>query len=346
MKVVKDVVNISKNSILHHFTFWIGLVLLFTFLDMREEGSFMFYFSYELINVMFYATIHYFNIFFLIPNYLEKNKIAQYFIYLFATAIVLTPIKILILYIKYDGQLDSQKYLLSHQYGYYFMSLMVAGFSVVLNIITDWNKQLREKKELETQTIQSELNFLKSQINPHFLFNTLNSLYALTLKKSPEAPEIVIKLSEMMRYMLYECNEKWVPLTKEVNYLKNYIDLERLRQSKPTLINFEILGDIENQKIAPLLFIPFIENCFKHGINQTIDDGFINIKMIVDKSELEFYVENSKIEKKPSQQTVRSGGIGLINVKRRLELIYAKEYVLDIKETPNIYKVTLKLNLV
>ncbi len=346
MKVVKDVVNISKNNIFHHITFWIGLVLLFTFLDMRENGSFMFNFSYELINILFYATIHYFNLFFLIPNYLEKNKNTQYFIYLFATAIVITPIKILFLYLKFHDQIESQKYLLSHQYGYYFMSLMVAGFSVVLNIITDWNKQIREKKELETQTIQSELNFLKSQINPHFLFNTLNSLYALTLKKSPEAPEIVIKLSEMMRYMLYECNEKWVPLTKEVNYLKNYIDLEKLRQAKPTTIHFDIEGDIENQKIAPLLFIPFIENCFKHGINQSIDDGFINIKMVVNQSKLEFQVENSKNEKKPSQQTVRSGGIGLINVKRRLELIYAKEYLLDIKETPNIYIVTLKINLV
>ena len=121
----------------------------------------------------------------------------------------------------------------------------------------DWARQLRERQVLQTQTMQSELRFLKSQINPHFLFNTLNNLYALTLKKSDKAPEIVIKLSEMMRYMLYDCNEKRVPLSKEVKYIKNYLDLEGLRQGKNVTINFETEGSITDQKIAPLLFIPF-----------------------------------------------------------------------------------------
>src|SRR5690606_19817355 len=114
----------------------------------------------------------------------------------------------------------------------------------------------REKKELEKQTMQSELRFLKSQINPHFLFNTLNNLYALTLKKSEKAPEIVLKLSEMMRYMLYECNEKYVPLSKEVAYMQNYIELEKLRQGKGADMSFEIHGEIRDQKITPLLLVP------------------------------------------------------------------------------------------
>jgi len=125
-------------------------------------------------------------------------------------------------------------------------------------------RQLREKQELVTQNMQSELRFLKSQINPHFLFNTLNNLYALTLKKSDKAPDIVLKLSEMMRYMLYECNEKRVPLKKEVNYIKNYLDLEALRQGKSVRIDFEVNGTVSDQKVAPLMFIPFLENSFNN----------------------------------------------------------------------------------
>jgi len=222
---------------------------------------------------------------------------------------------------------------------------MIAGASTIGKIVTDWVRHLREKKDLETQTMQSELRFLKSQINPHFLFNTLNNLYALTLKKSDKAPEIVIKLSEMMRYMLYECNERRVSLQKEVNYIKNYLDLERLRQGKNVDISFEVEGDIFDQNIAPLMFIPFLENSFKHGLNATISEGFVDIKLFVDHQNIHFNIENSKAESLPLQTHKRSGGIGLVNVKRRLNIIYPNQHELIISDNPKTYAVDLKIEL-
>jgi LytS/YehU family sensor histidine kinase len=251
------------------------------------------------------------------------------------------------LYLKYAGYPSIQQDIVDNQFASFLFTLFVASTSTLFKIITDWARQLREKQELQTQTMQSELRFLKSQINPHFLFNTLNNLYALTLKKSDKAPEIVIKLSEMMRYMLYECNEKRVYLQKEVNYIKNYIDLESLRQGPNVSINFEVGGGISEQQIAPLIFIPFLENAFKHGLNNHITQGFVNIKLEVNQQTIHFYIENSKPDHQPIQQPNRpkSGGIGLVNIHRRLNLIYPGQYDLKIENNPNTYAVDLKLDL-
>jgi LytS/YehU family sensor histidine kinase len=192
--------------------------------------------------------------------------------------------------------------------------------------------------------VQSELNFLKSQINPHFLFNTLNSLYALTIKKSDKAPDIVIKLSEMMRYMLYECNEKYVPLEKELTYLKNYIELEKLRQPTSIHIDFRVIGNTDNLVVSPLIFISFLENAFKHGISSRIDYGFVKIQFLIQKEILEFTIENSKTEKIQLQMK-NFGGIGLVNAKKRLEMIYPDQYSLDIIDLKDVYTVNLNINL-
>ena len=223
--------------------------------------------------------------------------------------------------------------------------MCIRDSSTVVKIISDWVKHQRERTELQTQTMQSELRFLKSQINPHFLFNTLNNLYALTLKKSDKAPEIVIKLSEMMRYMLYECNEKRVPLSKEVNYIQNYLDLEALRQGKDVEINFEVYGNVGNQMIAPLMFIPFLENSFKHGLNHHINQGYVDIRLDVETADVRLRIENSKPDSVPLPEHPRSGGIGLVNVRRRLNILYPEQYELNIENEPNSYAVDLKLNL-
>ena len=211
--------------------------------------------------------------------------------------------------------------------------------------MNDWLVQQRDKKDLESQNLQSELKFLKSQINPHFLFNTLNSLYALTLKKSDLAPEIVLKLSEMMRYMLYECNEKEVPLSKEINYMKNYLELEKLRHGNKMLIDLKINGELKDQKIAPLILIPFIENSFKHGINNQVSQGFVNLELNVLNSDLHMQLVNSKSPSLPKMNGRRSGGIGLVNVKRRMAILYPDKHHLDINESPNTYKIELNINL-
>ncbi len=216
--------------------------------------------------------------------------------------------------------------------------------STIFKVTTDWWVHQSEKKDLESQRLQSELKFLKSQINPHFFFNTLNNLYALTLKKSDLAPEIVLRLSDMMRYMLYESNEKKVPLDKEVAYVKNYLELEKLRQGGKFEINFNLSGKLDNQQIAPLMFIPFLENSFKHGLDNQIKSGYVNIDLELNKDSVRLEIENSKpptINKERNYQ----GGIGLENVKKRLNLLYPKKHELNIVDKPNSFKVLLDIKL-
>jgi two-component system, LytTR family, sensor kinase len=225
------------------------------------------------------------------------------------------------------------------------LTFFVAAGSTVMKIVNDWLRTQKDRKELVTQTMQSELKFLRSQINPHFLFNTLNSIYALTLKKSDKAPEIVIKLSEMMRYMLYECNERQVALSKEIQYIRNYVDLEKLRQGQKVRIDFDVHGEITDQMIAPLIFTPFLENSFKHGVNQT-SEGFINILLDVQAKSVVLEIENSKPPRHQLVQKSRqSGGIGLVNVRRRLELLYPDNYTLKISDSADKYKIHLALGL-
>ena len=224
--------------------------------------------------------------------------------------------------------------------------MLVGLTSTGYKVTTDWLGLQNEKRELESQNLQSELKFLKSQINPHFFFNTLNNLYALTLKKSDLAPEIVLRLSEMMRYMLYESNEKEVPLDKEINYVNNYIELERLRQGEKFKIDFLVEGEPFNQRIAPLMFIPFLENSFKHGLDNQIKSGYVNIHLMLEENSVRLDIKNSKPEFLPSIKKKKSGGIGLENVRRRLKLLYPDKHKLEILDENDSYHVKLDVELV
>jgi LytS/YehU family sensor histidine kinase len=214
-----------------------------------------------------------------------------------------------------------------------------------LKIIKNSLEQQQKNRELTTENLQTELKFLKTQVNPHFLFNTLNNLYALTLTKSDQAPEIVIKLSSILRYMLYECNEKLVFLNKEIEYLRNYIELEELRMGGQDYIRFHVEGNADRRMLAPLLFTPLLENAIKHGLNRSTDDSWVHIDMKIDGDELEFVIENSKSDKMATVPIKSDGGIGLINVRRRLELLYPQKHVFRVSERQDTYRVYLKLTL-
>ncbi|MEM6967585.1 MAG: histidine kinase [Bacteroidota bacterium] len=327
--------------VVYHTLFWLAMFFLLLLIDTSGFSIFA-KILIDVVSILFFAVLVYFNLFYLIPNYLTEKKFLLYCGLLILSVIIITPIKLMVFYFIIP---NSQSWIPSQQIGIFISSFMIVGASTIGKIVTDWVRHLRERKELQTQTMQSELRFLKSQINPHFLFNTLNNLYALTLKKSDKAPEIVIKLSEMMRYMLYECNEKRVPLQKEVNYIQNYLDLERLRQGKNVDINFRVVGQVFDQQIAPLMFIPFLENSFKHGLNTQISHGFVDITMNVNQQHVHFHIENSKAESLPTQTHKRSGGIGLVNVKRRLNIIYPNQHDLTIHDNPKTYAVDLDLDL-
>ncbi len=346
--VSKLIRRFTRNEYFGHFVFWALLYVLFLrlhdFTNSIPAGLIE-----ELLNILFFAVIVYFNILYLIPKYLKRHKVFQYVSLLVFSCLLITPIKAVVFLMWNGSDPDISKAFseLSVLQSFFLSSFFLAGASTIYQIINDWVIHQRERQELENRNLKSELNFLKSQINPHFLFNTLNNLYALTLKKSDEAPATVLKLSEMMRYMLYECNEDRVPLYKEVNYLKNYLELEKLRQGENIEIDFELTGEVGNQMIAPLMFIPFIENSFKHGVSNHLSSGYIDIKMTVENTQIKLDVENSKASSMPTGHLngKKSGGIGLSNIKKRLSLLYPKSYSLDIDDQPNKYKISLNLNL-
>lgn len=337
----------TRKRVVYHSLFWLAMLLALVALG-SEKLSLGFRFVLEGTNVLFYMIITYINIFFLIPSFLSHRRKEWTFIgsLLLACAII-TPIKVATLYVLLTDYPLRQEALKSEQFLTFLGLVYIGGFSTIYSIIAEWKEQERQRKELQNQTIASELRFLKTQINPHFLFNTLNSLYALTLKKSDDAPEVVLQLSEMMRYMLYECNEPQVPLSKEISYIENYLKLEKMRLQKDIEINFIVEGDVADLQVAPLLFIPFIENSFKHGVANQIGNGYVYIKIACSENQVLFEIENSKTSGKqfntPSGK--KSGGIGLVNVQRRLDLLYPSKNTLLIEETLEIYKVILTITL-
>ncbi len=205
----------------------------------------------------------------------------------------------------------------------------------------DWFKNARIRRELETQNLTSELAFLKSQINPHFLFNTLNNIHTLAYKKSDKAPEAIMKLSELMRYMLYESDTEMVPLDTEIGHLRSFIGLQALRFKTQNIATLDISGNTEDKMIAPLLLLPFVENAFKHGYNLK-NAGAIKINLDAGESIL-FTVENEKPPVDMPVQKDEAGGIGLENISRRLELIYRTHYTLDVDESSSCFKIKLTL---
>jgi hypothetical protein len=338
--------RLVSTKAIQHSLFWVVLFLLYSVVEvMVTHHPFFYTVSNNVVRLILLGMAVYYNVYRLIPKYLANKKFIWYVGFLLLTIFIVTPLEAFLIYAKSSNYPEMQTEVLNNLNSYFVPNFFVLSTSTVVKITVDWYTNIREKQELVTETMQSELRFLKSQINPHFLFNTLNSLYALTLKKSDLAPDIVLKLSEMMRYMLYECNEKWVPLSKEVNYIANYLELERIRQGNRVDISYEVQGLVSDQKIAPLMFIPFIENCFKHGLGNQISKGFVNIRLDVQGNEIDLRIENSKAEAMPRQLHPRSGGIGLVNVRRRLELLYPNRYKLNVEDTPTTYTVKLYLKL-
>ena len=291
----------------------------------------------------------YTNIYYLVPRFLVKGKVLVYLIYMLSLVLLVTLARVVIQFWLLTGLMQRQIELLNvGQVLIFSIHFFIALASTVFFISSQWIRSAREKQQLKTEQVQTELKFLKSQINPHFLFNILNSLYALTLKKSDMAPTMVIKLSEMMRYMLYECNEKQVPLEKEINYLRNYLDLEQLRIGNKMDVYLNVSGDLENKFISPLIFINFVENSFKHGgINAVNPVGHVYLDINVGEKEIHFLLEKSKPLRlsKKNNPLKPAGGIGLKNVKDRLDLLYTNNYKINIKEDEDIYSIDLLLFL-
>ena len=226
-----------------------------------------------------------------------------------------------------------------------FAAAMDIGFVACVAVALKFTRlQLRVKeneKNLVRGKLEAELKFLRHQTSPHFLLNTLNNVYALARKKSDETPEVVMKLSELLRFILYESGDPFIPLMEEIKVLEDYLRLEMMRYDERLTVRFEKKLDAECYQIVPLLLLPFIENAFKHGISESRFESYVYIEIGVVNGQLIYTVENSK---DGPGRGVSTKNIGLANVRRRLELTY-KEYELDIREEENSYRVNFSLNL-
>jgi LytS/YehU family sensor histidine kinase len=231
---------------------------------------------------------------------------------------------------------------------YFFTILAYVVLTTFIKLVKDWislqDLNLKLVK-IEQQKLEAELKTLKGQLNPHFLFNSLNNIYSLAIVKSDKVPELILKLADLMRHIIYESKENFISLDKELDFVQNFIELQRIRTSENTLIKYTIQGKIPTAKIAPLIFEPFIDNAFKHGLPGSAQNDFINIDFDFSvKDKLTFKLSNNFIELFNSKQ--KNSGIGLQNVTQRLKLLYQPhEFDLQIDKSDNVFCVTLELKL-
>lgn len=329
---------------LHHVFFWLLVVGIWYFLryqDYATQGQAM---AVTFIKVIDLAFLVYLTNYLLIPQLLYKKRYA-WFILTFIVAIAGSSLlKMNIIgrvigdqqMIRFSGDLKTRIY--DHLIPHFF--LVIAG--VAVKLVFDYLKLQQRMAETAKEKAEAELNFLKSQINPHFLFNSLNSVYFLIDKNNTEARRSLHKFSDMLRYQLYELNGARIPVEREVNYLKDYVDLQKLRKGEYYSVEFTSSDRVKGFFIEPLLLVPFVENAFKHLSNYPDRNNFVKLGLERQNGHFLFTVENSK---EPIRTTGQHGGIGLVNVKRRLELLYPGRHFLQIQDDSDHYKVELKLKL-
>jgi len=336
---------------LHHLLFWVLLFwswFYFRYQDFDSTGKAL---LITIIKVVDLAIMVYITNYILIPKLLYKKKNVFFGLIFFIMVCLSSMFKMYILsmiiypdetFVLFDEDFKSRIY--DNVIPHFLLVITGAAFKLLL----DYAKAQRRLGEMAKEKAEAELIFLKSQMNPHFLFNALNSVYFLIDKNNPQARNALHKFSDMLRYQLYEIKDEKIPIEKEMDYLKDYIDVQRLRRENSS-IKVNIDTRMKGFLIEPLLLIPFVENSFKHLSTFTEHANEINIELTMQNGELVFNVKNTTEGKQENVVipivTGKSGGIGLANVKRRLQLLYPDKHSLTIKDEKNYFDIQLKLKL-
>lgn len=337
--------HLKRRFVIPHILFWIVSIAFFLLLLIYTRG-----FRLEEIDlrtavsifttVFFLAISVYINLLWLIPKFFKKRRFLLFFILQVANILLFIMLNYFTSHIFEEEHPE-------------FISEAIAEMILVslFLIVTTLLKFMRDAialqdaeirmKEVEGQKVRTELQALKSQVNPHFFFNTLNGLYSLSLDKSEKTPDMILKLSELMRYVIYESQDNQVPLKRQIDFLKSYVYLEQMRSDENLSLTFNVKGDYLNTRIDPLLFIAFIENAFKHGCKTAAVGPYIHIDFNVETPDrVEFTIENNK-DAFVSLEEEKAAGFGLKNVKKRLELLYPGKHELRITDTETAYRVEL-----
>ena len=340
------ILNSPRFRIGSHILFWVLVLIYYTFFFGHQQGYYFITFKFVVLLMPITIVTTYFFNYFLIPKYLLKNRIKEFLLFsiyamvasFWITSLVFLPT---ISFIGpgpgvFDKTLIDLYFVIV---GLYSVSIL----AIVIKLFKTWYEQRHQSNRILQEKTEAELAMLKGQINPHFLFNTLNNIYALALKKSDLTAESVLKLSEMLDYLLYECDAETVSIRKEINLIENYVYLQRLRYGDRLVIQIET-RDACDEQIPPMLLLPFVENSFKHGAGKQSKKVWIHVKVSIEHHFMNFRITNSITTSRNSiHQVPASGGIGLENVKKRLQLLYQNRYSLEIENLSDTFNVLLKI---
>jgi hypothetical protein len=360
-KMGKTIISDKKLQIALHVLIW-GILFFFPqyifktfgFGDLRSLSHFY-------VNTITYGTIFYVSYFYLVPKFYFKDRKLAYLV--FSTLLIAAFYVVMIYindYLLFDAEHERYFNELRKKFGedikdrhlpmelfrifnFTFTSIMISGFALGLGFTDRHRENERQRKELEKEKLHSELAFLKNQISPHFFFNTLNNIYSLTTIDTQAAQEAILRLSKLMRYLLYDSEHGETQISLEIEFMNNYIALMKLRLNSRVDLRVSFPVEFSDFSIPPLLFIPFIENAFKHGISNR-ESSFIDIKMEIHKHDIIFATSNS-IGKSTQPSDAEHSGIGLENVRKRLSLLFAESHRLTISKTDKEFNVELVIEL-
>ncbi|MEO0899899.1 MAG: histidine kinase [Bacteroidota bacterium] len=327
-----------------HILFWLVLFVVLLLAHYQFMGSLGYAIGPASINLTGLIILVYAHLGWLLPQYFSQKKYLQYVFGLLVLVISTATFRFFL-----------GRYVVDHWdwpfndifNPVYFVSLCISGIiliflSLPLRLVQNWIKKIELEKELKTHQLEAELRFLKAQVNPHFLFNALNNIYSLSFTASEKAPEMILKLSDMMSYMLYDCKNEKVPLSAEIEYVRRFMDLQQLKKDGEFNLAFDVKGEIGHIHLTPMLFIPFFENAFKHGNLEDTSKGWMKSHLEVVGKQLLFQIENS-VSESPKQSL--KGGVGLENIRERLKLLFPDKHNLLIVEENQTFLVKLALTI-
>ncbi len=327
-----------------HGLFWILLCGLIVFILSQILVSNLAILVGTVVNLSGFMILVYGHLSYLLPRYFDQRKYKKYVLGLILLLAITSVLRFFIGWgLVVEMKLGIEETFTPTYLGsMFFGGVFILFISIPLRLIDNLFKKRELEKTLKTHQLEAELRFLKAQVNPHFLFNALNNIYSLSFTESKKAPEMILKLSDMMSYMLYDCKNERVKLSAEIAYLKNYIDLQQLKKEGDLNISFETNSSSSSIFITPMLFIPFFENAFKHGNLEDTKNGWLKSTLNTEGSDLTFFIENTLRKTNTKDQ---KGGVGLENIRDRLKLLFPNKHQLDIDRKENTFSVNLKLNL-